>query len=187
MNTQIFGKGLFAWIEQNSQGVTVDRLHALMREAQHEAWMEFVTGKTQSDGLPGRFSPKAWDLLGLTRRSKSYEQRKMRVFGGRDVPYTSPRKGGTAHMRDLLKVKGSGFNLTPRSGGDVVTTTLKLPGARILNFVRNPQGAIYRSEFLQLTARARAEGDQIRLRAQTLFWQKFTNEVETTGSSKVTP
>jgi hypothetical protein len=165
--TELQASGLWAWLESepdSRRGRTVRRLAKI---ASQRAWEEFVAGRLPKDsdgGLKMRFSPRAWDALTLTARGAKYERYKEKRMGGRNLPYTSPNAG--SHMRDMLGIKGPGFQLRNlREEGGTVTTQLTLPGARILNRIRKPKGAIYRSEFLQLAGRAKHQADAIVARA----------------------
>lgn len=165
--TELEASGLWAWLDSEPDSRRGRTVRTLAKQASHQAWDEFVAGKLPKDhdgGLKLRFSPRAWDALGLTARGAKYERYKEKKLGGRNLPYTSPNKG--SHMRDLLGIKGPGYQLANvRDEGGTVTTKMSLPGARILNRIRKPKGAIYRAEFLQLAARAKHQGDAIVARA----------------------
>lgn len=165
--TELEASGLWAWLDSEPDSRRGRTVRTLAKKASHQAWDEFVAGKLPKDhdgGLKLRFSPRSWDVLGLTARGAKYERYKAKKLGGRNLPYTSPNKG--SHMRDLLGIKGPGYQLANiRDEGGTVTTKMSLPGARILNRIRKPKGAIYRAEFLQLGARAKHQGDAIVSRA----------------------
>ena len=165
--TELEASGLWAWLDSEPDSRRGRTVRTLAKQASHQAWDEFVAGKLPKDhdgGLKLRFSPRAWDALGLTARGAKYEKYKEKKLGGRNLPYTSPNKG--SHMRDLLGIKGPGYQLANvRDEGGTVTAKMSLPGARILNRIRKPKGAIYRAEFLQLAARAKHQGDAIVARA----------------------
>jgi hypothetical protein len=178
---QLRAQGLWAWLDAHPDAIGRRRIKELSVEAQQEAWADFMAGKSEDAGIGLRFSPRGWDALGLTHRGAKYEARKAKKMGGRNLPYVSPNNG--PHMRDLLKVRGAGYNVA--SGRDAagpggVRTTLTLPGARgTLNRIAKAQGAIYRREFLQLQERARHQGTAILNEAVKLFMSKLLAEIET--------
>lgn len=83
-------------------------------------------------GFQLRFSPRAYNELGLSIRASSTIKRKMKFFG-RDLPNVSPRKKGEPHLRDLLKVRGTGYNLKESSTAGAARIKITLPGARKQN------------------------------------------------------
>lgn len=175
----IVATGLWAWLDAESDTQRGRVVARLATQASSMAWDEFVAGKLPKDpdgGLKMRFSPRAWDLLGLTARSGKYERYKQKKMGGRNLPYTSPRK--TVHMRDMLGVKGAGYSVRPIADSEgVVTTQLNLPGARILNAIKKPWGAIYRQEFLQLARRAKHQADAVVARALEILLQLLRQHI----------
>lgn len=187
VTAKITADGLWAWMDVSGKGAS-NRLREMIVEAHAVAFAEFVSGgkakgsgKHDMDGGLGlRFSPRAYDVLGLTRRSDMYIKRKHKIFG-RDLPYVSPSKRGHVHMRDLLKFRGTGWQVRPTKRGDVVTTKMTFPGLRRLNHIRAPFGQIYRDEFLQLRGRAKHQFNAIVARANEIFWQNFQASIQATG------
>lgn len=185
--SELTATGLWAWLDaepDTRRGRTVRRL---AKQASHQAWDEFVAGKLPKDndgGLKFRFSPRAWDALGLTARGVKYERYKAKKLGGRNLPYTSPNKG--SHMRDLLGIKGPGYRTANiRDEGGTVSTLLTLPGAAILNRIRKPKGAIYRSEFLQMAGRAKHQGDAIVARTLEILMQLLRDHLASQPKRKI--
>lgn len=180
------GSGLFAWLDTQGKEASA-RLRELMTEAHALAFAEFVSGgraKTagridMDGGLYMRFSERAYDVLGLTKRGDAYTRRKRRFFG-RDLPYRSPSRKGQIQMKDLLRFRGTGWQIRPAGRRTVVATKLTLPGLRQLNQIRAPFGQQYRNEFLQLGTRARHQFTAIRDRAHQIFFELLTAEIERT-------
>jgi hypothetical protein len=171
-SAELIASGLWDWLAAEPDSKRAQTVRRLAKQANRQAWQEFIAGTLPKDpagGLQLRFSPRAWDILGLTPRGARYERYKQRKLGGRNLPYTSPGRG--THMRDLLGIQGVGHTLRPeRAAGGSVTTVLRLPGARVLNRIRNAtRRAVYRAEFLQLSGRARAQSDAITARALDLL------------------
>lgn len=180
-DTGLTGRGLFTWLDTMTEDVAQAKLQELGVLAQRLAWDEFMAGKGPDGGMGLRFSPRAYDALGLTRRTEKYEQRKARMFGGRIIPYVSPGRSGTVHMRDLLRVRGPmGYEAKriPLGGKRAASTKLTLPGARILNRVRQPFGEKYRQEMLQLKGRALKQGQAIAKRANEIFTALLLAEIQ---------
>lgn len=186
--SELEASGIWAWLDSEPDTRRGRTVRNLAKKASHQAWDEFVSGKLPKDtdgGLKLRFSPRAWDALGLTARSAKYERYKAKKLGGRNLPYTSPNKG--SHMRDLLGIKGPGYQLANiRDEGGTVTTKLSLPGARMLNAIKKPKGAIYRAEFLQLSARAKHQGDAIVARALDILINLLREHLAKQPKRKVT-
>ena len=182
---ELRAQGLWAWLEAHPDAIGRRRIRELAIQSQEQAWAEFMAGKSEDAGIGLRFSPRGWDALGLTARGAKYERYKAKKMGGRNLPYVSPGNG--PHLRDLLKVKGPGYAITPGRGEGPggVSTTLKLPGARILNRIRKPKGEIYRAEFLQLKERARHQGTAIVNRAVQIFMAKLLAEIEAAQARKL--
>lgn len=180
------GNGLWAWLDTQGKEAS-SRLREMIAEAHALAFAEFVSGgRTKSagkipmdGGLGMRFSERAYDVLGLSKRSEKYTKRKRRMFG-RDLPYVSPSKRGHIHLRDLMRFRGTGWQVRPAGRGRVVSTRLTLPGLRQLNQIRAPYGKVYRDEFLQLGGRARHQFEAIRARAHQLFFERLQAEIAAT-------
>lgn len=185
---ELEASGLWAWLDAEPDTRRGRTVRTLAKQASHQAWDEFVAGKLPKDhdgGLKMRFSPRAWDALGLTARGAKYERHKQKKLGGRNLPYTSPHSG--VHMRDMLGIKGPGYQLANvRDEGGTVTTKMSLPGARILNAIKKPKGAIYRAEFLQLSARAKHQGDAIVARALEILLDLLRDYLSKQRKRKVT-
>ena len=185
--TELEASGLWAWLEAEPDSRRGRTVRQLAKQASQRAWDEFVAGKLPKDqdgGLKMRFSPRAWDALGLTARGAKYERYKAKKLGGRNLPYTSPNSG--SHMRDLLGIKGPGYQLkNVRDDGGTVTTQMTLPGARILNRIRKPKGAIYRTEFLQLAGRAKHQADAIVARALEILLELLRDHLAKQRKRKV--
>ncbi len=166
--------GLIAWLESHPGAIAQRTLRDLAKAAQAEAWAEFMANKGPDGGMGLRFSPRAWDVLGLTHRGARYEKHKTKKFSGRNLPYVSPGNKGTVHTRDIIGVRQVGWNTTARFDANTVQTTLTLPGARgTLNRIRAPFGAIYRRELLQIATRARHQGLFVLKRANEIFFAKL--------------
>jgi hypothetical protein len=99
------------------------------------------------------------------------------VFGA-VIPYTSPRRGGN-HLHEEITRPVTGWNV--RAMGSVKTLKLKVTFPAVvkkLNRIRNPEGSIYRREFLQLTGRAAGEGTKIAMGALELLRKFIMQEVK---------
>lgn len=168
--------GVWAWMKKHPGFIGRRRVTELAKQASQQAFTEFVHNRSLQ-GIGLRFSPRAYDILGLTPRSPKYEARKKKFFG-KDLPYVSPTR--TYHMRDILGVRGPGHSFSHGGVGEIgsVSTTLKLPGARNLNRVKGIHAADYRREFLQLRERAKEQGDRIAKRAVELFAAALIAEME---------
>lgn len=181
------GDGIWAWLDTEPDSRRAGTVRRLAKQASHRAWDEFVAGTLPQDhdgGLKLRFSPRSWDVLGLTARGAKYEKYKAKKLGGRNLPYTSPNRG--SHMRDLLGIKGPGYSLSNvRDEGGLITTKLGLPGARILNRIRKAKGAIYRQEFLQLSRRAKHQGDAIVARALEILLELVREHIAAHAKRKI--
>lgn len=133
-------QGLFAWVADHPDSVRQELVVRDVKKAQRSAVSAWVTNRRL--GLAARFSPQAYSRLRLTPRSAEYRRRKAKFYGGRLLPYRSPRR--RVHTAELVVVPKTGWRLvSPRTTG-AVTTRLKLPGARRLNLI----DAVYRREFL---------------------------------------
>jgi hypothetical protein len=130
-------------------------------------------------GFQLRFSPRAYSELGLSLRAPSTIKRKMKVFGGRDLPNVSPRKKAFTHLRDLLKVRGTGYNLRESATGGVARIKMTLPGAR----KQNQYGYKWQKYGEELFTLKGAQAWQARLilkRSMELFRQQIFEEFNKT-------
>lgn len=186
------GSGLFAFLKSHGTGVRTCVIADIVAQAQGQAFVEWCE-RSGDVSLAVRFEPRGFGLKRFTERSKGYQTKQRKWMGGQTTPYVSPRvpellavaKAITAphrnarrilqalatrheHARDVVRTRGTGFNVRTTGGTRVVRTKLTLPGLRQLNQIRAPKGDIYRREFLGFNAGGKADGLWIRARAQEL-------------------
>ncbi len=146
----------------------------MVKKAQHEILSEYASGRTWGAKLGDRLKPSAWAIYGLKPRSAGYQRQQIRALGV-ITPYASPRvmhlgeltrniiegrvqrvirelkklsDHNHPHMADILTKPTVGFTVKQFSVRTNVRSTLRLPGARILN--RNPQNQVYSNQLLNL-------------------------------------
>ena len=129
----IFTTGLMADLSQT--GLAMATMNNVAKKALYIACDEFFR---DPQGFQLRFSPRAYTELGLSTRAPATIRRKMKVFGGRDLPNVSARgprdkKKDEPHLRDLLKVRGTGYNINVSAKMSLAVAKITLPGARKQN------------------------------------------------------
>ena len=175
---QLTADGLWTWLAENPDAKRTRIVSREVRRGHKTAFTDWATRgrpgrRAPPASLGARFGGQAMALYGLSRRTVKYEARVRRFYGGRYLPYTSPSKQGggglTAsgeHLRDMVTRPG-GFRVAGRNNtGAVVTTTLRLGAARILNF--HPK---YRAEFIGFNRNDRISPKWITNRANGLATQ----------------
>lgn len=170
--------GMFVWLQNNRGNLTPERLKFFARLAARTALTDYAAGRIKPS-LQDKFEPNAFATYDLSPRSDNYEKFQRRVFG-RVLPYFSPktRKGASnEHMRDILKRPGDGYRVNVQNETAAVVAVLKLPGARILNIIKQPWGEIYRREFLSFIGTGAKDAAAITGHAMRLFYQYLKDEV----------
>jgi hypothetical protein len=102
-------------------------------------------GNTARPGLGDRFNAGKQKRYNFAPRSENDQKLKRRR--GLPMAYVSARR--KVHMRDLVNKQGSGHRVSSRNGQQEVSTSIRLPGARVLNLAQrhNPQ---YLTQFLNV-------------------------------------
>lgn len=130
-------------------------------------------------GFQLRFSPRAYSELGLSQRAPATIRRKEKVFGGRNLPNVSPRKKGGSHLRELLKVRGTGYNIKSTAKMGLAEITIALPGARKQNQY-GYKWEKYGRELFTLTGAQGWQAQRIIKRALEIFkeeiWKEFNKK-----------
>lgn len=130
-------------------------------------------------GFQLRFSPRAYSELGLSQRAASTTRRKMKVFGGRDLPNVSPRRKGEAHLREMLKVRGTGYNIKTVAKQGIAEIAVTLPGARKQNQF-GYKWEKYGKELFTLSGAQGWQAQRIMKRALEIFkeeiWKEFNKK-----------
>jgi hypothetical protein len=119
------------------------------------------------DGFQLRFTNKGFSMLGLYQRSSAYQARQERQYG-QTIPFFGPRsKGqkGMPHMRDILKVEGTGYNIRTTSTAESIKVKLTLPGARKLNQGKTRNYHDYASQLIGWNATAKWQAFKVMKRA----------------------
>lgn len=138
------------------------KVNTIFRVAMYNATKDYMADNS-SDGFGVRFKHEGFSLLGLYERSSAYQARQNRQYRN-TLPFFGPRsKGqtGMPHMRDLLKVVGSGYNITPTATQYSIKIKLTLPGARKMNQGKNKYYRDYQSQLLGWDAGARWQAVKI--------------------------
>ncbi|HYF24666.1 MAG TPA: hypothetical protein VD931_02905 [Baekduia sp.] len=138
--------------------------------AQAQAVRSYLTGR-MSPNIFDRLKPGAFFTYDFTPRSEAYRKRQRRILG-EERPYHSPRRrnfaklataigqrnpmaiiraldeinGRQAHMSEILRRPGA-YSLKPAKGARIAQTAWTLPGAKILNRVKDT----YRRQFTDLS------------------------------------
>lgn len=119
------------------------------------------------DGFQLRFTNKGFSMLGLYQRSSAYQARQERHYG-KTIPFFGPRsknQKGIPHMRDLLKVEGTGYNIRTTSTADSIKVKLTLPGARKMNQGKTRNYHDYASQLIGWNAVAKWQAVKVMQRA----------------------
>jgi hypothetical protein len=168
--------GLFAWLKKHPEIERTRALRLVIQECQAQTFDDYMRGK-MFPNFQQRFLPSAFSIYGFTARTEKYQARQMKKLGA-VMPYYSPRRTNygrlalaltekhlsvkkilrairqvtrsAVHMRDLLKLPVAGFNIGSLSSSHFVRTTLRLPGARVMN-QGGAKTEVYREEILDLT------------------------------------
>ncbi len=169
MAAKFVSSGILADLQES--GLALRKINKVAQYALYIACDEFFKNP-QGFGL--RFSPRAYSELGLSPRSSWYVKRKLKVFG-RDLPNVSPARKGANHLREILKVRGSGYNLKTTAKQSVASVKITLPGARKQNqYGKNWEE--YGRELLTLTGKQAWQGQIIMKRALEIFRQEIWEE-----------
>lgn len=157
---QVTLSGFWA-LAADHKGMAKGRINDLARAALYIAMDQFMLDR--NNGFQIRFSPTAYERLGLTRRAASTIKQKMKRWG-RDLPYYSVKKSplGGSHIRELLQRRGVGYNIIAKSTSTKgAYVTLTLPGANKLNQLKCTDADAYRRELIGFYAGARWQADNI--------------------------
>lgn len=171
MAAKVTYTGFFAWAKDLN--LAVGQINELARANLYVQVDRFMKDR---NGFSIRFSQSAYETLRLTHRCPSTVKAKMMRFG-RDLPYVSTKKAplGGMHLRDLLKIPGTGYNITTTSAKQVARMTLTLPGAKKLNQLSPngkhpcPNADAYRRELIGFYAGARWQATTILTKALDQF------------------
>jgi hypothetical protein len=172
----VTGKGFFAWVKPDQGRKAVADLRWAIAEAHKTAYREYMTGRLTAN-FRERLEPSAFGVYGMTSRSAKYQKAQLKKLGS-IYPYYSPRGmdfGAIAkalanptidlkriaramvqsmssgmHMRDLIRIQGSGWNVRFTVTSKYVRSVLRLPGARALN-KGGSKNAIYRQQLADLS------------------------------------
>ncbi len=184
LTINLMASGVWAWLAEHPGQVAEGRVRAIVRKAHKQAITEFASGGVRGNrrnSIRRRFSEEYGHQV--TPRSPSYMDRVRRRHGGRYLPFTSPTSNGEdggGHLRDRIRIPGTGFRVQARNNTVNVTTSLLLPGARALNF--HPQ---YRREFLALNTMNREDADAIEQRVTELVAAGLSNEINRTRRRQI--
>jgi hypothetical protein len=174
MTTSWKSTGIMA--ELQASGLAQKTINDTAKMALYLAADEFFQ---DPQGFQLRFSPRAYTELGLSQRAPGTIRRKMKVFGGRDLPNVSPRRKGSAHLREILKVRGTGYNIKTIAKQGIAEITVTLPGARKQNQY-GYKWEKYGKELFTLTGAQTWQAQQIMKRALEIFkeqiWQEFNKK-----------
>ncbi len=179
LDLQLIADGVYAWLEANPGAVAEARLKRIARAAHKQAMVEFAAGGIggkREHSIAHRFSESYGHRV--LRRSDTYEARVRKFYGGRYLPFSSPSKAGYkggGHLRDRIKQQGTGYRVQGRNGTELVTTSLILPAARILNL-----RPLYRPQFLALTTTNAVDGQALEVRVGELMLDALRNEINRT-------
>jgi hypothetical protein len=166
----IFTTGLMADLSQS--GLAMATMNNVAKKALYIACDEFFR---DPQGFQLRFSPRAYSELGLSTRAPATIRRKMKVFGGRDLPNVSPLAKGSAHLRDLLKVRGTGYAINVTAKGSVASAKITLPGARKQNQY-GYKWEKYGRELFTLSGAQQWQAKMIMMRAVEIFRKEIFEE-----------
>ena len=155
--------GLLADLSQS--GLAMKTINNVAKKALYIAIDEFFR---DPQGFQLRFSPRAYTELGLSPRAPATIRRKMKVFGGRDLPNVSPMAKGSAHLRDLLKVRGTGYAINVTAKGSIAAAQVTLPGARKQNQY-GYKWEKYGRELFTLSGAQQWQAKMIMMRAVEIF------------------
>lgn len=199
-------RGLFGYAKQTAskrrQGLAV-----IVKSAQVQAFTEYATGRLRPS-LRDRLMPAAFGVYGFKKREAKYQRRQIKVLGT-IRPYYSPRRPNLlkvtqaivsgkalaivratqdvavrqAHMADILRRPGSGYNVVSR-GKTSVKTRLTLPGAKILNKLGST-GAIYRAQLLDLTLGGGRDAKAIMSRIDDIVGPDLVAAIQATPESQL--
>lgn len=162
-----------------ASGISQAKINKAARTALYIAADEFFQ---DPQGFQLRFSPRAYDVLGLSKRSGYTSRFKIKIYGGRDLPNVSARgpnnkHKGDPHLRDLLKVRGTGYNLTTTAKQGVASIKMSLPGARKQNQYGQRWSEPYGRELFNMKGAQQWQTDKIMKRAfeifQGMIWEEF--------------
>ena len=137
-------------------------INRIFRVQMCNATKSYMTDQS-NDGFQLRFKNAGFSMLGLYQRSSDYQKRQLSQYK-QTLPFFGPRnKGqkGIPHMRDLLKVMGTGYNITPTSTQYSIKIKLTLPGARKMNQGQGKYYQDYASQLIGWNAGARWQVVQI--------------------------
>jgi hypothetical protein len=162
--------GLLADLSQS--GLAMKTINDVAKKALYIAIDEFFR---DPQGFQLRFSPRAYTELGLGPRAPATVRRKMKVFGGRDLPNVSPMRKGSAHLRELLKVRGAGYNIKVTAKGSIAAAQVTLPGARKQNQY-GYKWEKYGKELFTLSGAQQWQANMIMMRAVEIFRKEIFEE-----------
>lgn len=179
LQINLMATGVWAWLAEHPGQIAEGRIRTIVRNAHKQAITEFASCGVRGDrrrSIRRRFSEEYGHQV--TPRSPGYMANVRRRYGGRYLPFTSPTnngKDGGGHLRERIRIPGVGFRVQARNNTVNVTTSLLLPGARVLNF--HPH---FRREFLQLQSMNREDGEAIEQRVTELVAAALSNEINRT-------
>jgi hypothetical protein len=154
---------LSGWFKAVDEGrLSRGTMNKICRVEMYNAVKSYMNDKSD-DGFQLRFRNAGFSMLGLYQRSSDYQKRQTAQYK-MTIPFYGPRsKGqrGIPHMKDLLKVMGTGYNITPTATQYSVKIKLTLPGARKMNQGKGRYYHDYASQLIGWEAGARWQAVKI--------------------------
>lgn len=156
-----------------------DRVYGFSpRTYKYDEWQKRVMGTTRPyfspRGRRGSLIPLANQLVGAAN-GKTISAKAIVAALARG------QNRGKPHMRDLVRVPGSGHSIMTRGQGKM-KTVIKWPGARILNRLKN-RAPEYRREFADLRMGGGRDAIAILRQAGKIYARSFKDYVQSLGPS----
>lgn len=159
---------LSGWFKAVDEGrLSRANMNKICRVEMYNSVKMYMTDPT-NDGFGLRFKHEGFSMLGLYKRSSAYQARQERQYRGLTIPFFGPRsKGqkGMPHMRDILKVEGTGYNIRTTSTAESIKVKLTLPGARKMNQGKTRNYHDYASQLIGWNAVAKWQAVKVMQRA----------------------
>jgi hypothetical protein len=154
---------LSGWFKAVDEGrLSRSMMNKICRVEMYNAVKSYMKDQS-NDGFQLRFRNAGFSMLGLYQRSSDYQKRQTAQYK-MTIPFYGPRsKGqrGIPHMKDLLKVMGTGYNIGTSATQYSVKIKLTLPGARKMNQGKNRYYMDYTKQLIGWDAGARWQAVKI--------------------------
>ncbi len=154
---------LSGWFKAVDEGrLSRGTMNKICRVEMYNAVKSYMTDQS-NDGFQLRFKNAGFSMLWLYQRSSDYQKRQLSQYK-QTLPFFGPRsknQKGIPHMRDLLKVMGTGYNITPTATQYSIKIKLTLPGARKMNQGKGRYYHDYASQLIGWEAGARWQAVKI--------------------------